>query len=139
MGQITQSDGLTVVRIRGELSVFLTASNQAHGGIRGAVGIGIANENAFTVGGIGSLQTPVTDVDWDGWIWHSFFTVASITATIADGSNAVGCVVRIPIDSKAMRKQPDNMVLYAAYEGRSEFGSVTTFLDLDCRVLVKLP
>ena len=129
--------GLTIVRFRGQILFSLKTTNQTAGGFVGAVGIGIANENAFNAG-IGSVMTPVSDIDWDGWLYHQIFTVLSNTATIADGANAVGVSMRMEIDSKAMRKINEGDILFGAIEANLEAGAATLQVNAMTRFLVKL-
>ncbi len=96
----------TVVRTRGQLIVALLTTDAAGGAIHGASGIYMMTEDAFAVGVTAALD-PLTDANSDMWLWHSFWDVMAVTATIADGVNAVGAVQRLEIDSKAMRKDFD--------------------------------
>ena len=128
---------VTIVRIRGLVSLKLTGTDTAGGGFFGALGIGLASTPAFTAGQA-SLPTPISEVDWPGWIWHQFFSVSSNTATIADGVNAVGATQNIVIDTKAMRKQGQEMVMFGVIEGSREGGTATVIMDADCRMLNKL-
>lgn len=132
------TDGLTVIRIRGAALFALTTVSQAHGGFIGAIGIGICTLAAFTAG-IGSVPTPITEEDWDGWMFHRYFQVTSNTASIADGVNAGSANLAIEIDTKAMRKLPNDMVIFGALEASDEFGVSTMTFDARTRMLVKLP
>ena len=81
---------------------LLTAA-AAGDGFFGAVGIGIVTNQAF-VAGVTSMPEPFDEVNWDGWMWHFFFDIRSVTATIGDGVNAASVSQLLTIDSKAMRK-----------------------------------
>jgi len=120
------------------ISLKLTGTSVAAGGFFGAIGIGVVSLPAFTAGQ-SSLPTPIAELAWPGWIWHSFFSVFSVTATIADGVNAAGAIVNMVIDSKAMRKQGAQEVLFGVIEGEREGGAATMVMDANCRVLDKLP
>ena len=133
---LTQESEVTIVRLRGDLLLTLLAQTAIGDGFAGAVGIGIVNSQAFATG-IGAMPTPVTEVDWPGWMWHSFFNLRGITALEADGSNAMGVVQRMLIDSKAMRKMGDEEVLFGAIEGTLSGGG-TLELQADSRLLAKL-
>ena len=125
----------TVVRIRGWLSLWLSSYTTASDGFQGAVGIGLASETVFDAG-IASLPTPITEEAWDGWLWHQYF---GIYGGLAAGSTAVGVTAGdfgVPIDSKAMRKVSDQMVIYAALEG-IESGAAVLNITLDSRMLLK--
>ena len=137
-GLLLTLDGGTLVRTRGAGLLTLNATSQVHGGAIGALGIGVCTLQAFNAG-VASVPTPIAQIDWDGWLWHQAFNVASITATISDGVNAVGCTQRVEIDSKAMRKVPENMVVFGAMEIGTELGTAVVTFDATCRCLVKLP
>ncbi len=128
-------DGLTVVRIRGELLIYLTLGTSTGDAFSGAVGIGDVALPAFTAG-IASVPTPITEETDENWLWHSYFTVAAHNATETAFNESA--VLRLPIDSKAMRKQGVDRVLYAAIEV-VEIGAATLHAFLNCRVLDKLP
>jgi len=102
-GAQTGQDELTVIRTRGIFVVQVTAVAAIIDGYTGAAGICVVTENAFNAG-IASIPTPVVDVAWDGWLWHQFFSIKAITATIGDGVNATALHQSFVIDSKAMRK-----------------------------------
>ena len=124
---------LTQLRLRGFLKIYITSGAAAAEGYNGAVGIGICNENAFAAG-VASVNIPVTDMGWDGWLWHSFFAVNAITGTPADGVNAATYGINMEVDSKAMRKIKTGDILYAATEV-TEVGTSNLRLDLQSRVL----
>ena len=128
---------VTIVRIRGMASAYLQSATAVGDGFRGAVGIALVTAEAITAG-VASVPTPLGDDDWDGWIWHSYFDVRAVTSTIADGVNAGGAVVRIPIDSKAMRIWNDNLRLFGVWEV-VESGTAVAEAVASTRVLVKLP
>jgi hypothetical protein len=117
--------------------MFLTASDAGPGGFSGAFGIGITTADAFGIG-VTAVPTPLTERDWDGWLfWHAW-NLKTVTATIADGVNAVGAFQRIEVDTKAMRKQDENMLIYGCMEG-TEVGNAVLNWNFDSRLLVLLP
>jgi len=126
----------TIVRIRGELLCFLTSFGSAADGFEMAAGLGIVTAEAFAAG---AASTPgaLTDADWDGWMWHSFWQVHGVTATIGDAASSRAGVFRIPIDSKAMRKFEDSEVLFGSLE-TSEEGVAIAETFANTRVLFKL-
>ena len=136
-------DGLTVVRLRGECLLMLKTADAATAGFTGAIGVGTASVDATTVG-ISAVPNPIDDEDWDGWLWHRYFSLASGAAIAAGVSsdddivNAVSAVLRIEVDSKAMRKLPENMAVYAAIQV-VEAGAATMSGWFNSRLLVKLP
>ena len=129
--------GLTITRVRGYAEVLLTVSSVADGGFNGAFGLGVTTLSAFNAG-IASLPTPITDIDWNGWMVHQMFSLHTVTATIADGVNEV--TSRFEIDSKSMRKLPvDEMILFGAIEVEQELGAATLLFHANTRMLVLLP
>lgn len=101
---------LTVMRLRGLFDIFLEGPTSADGdGMFGAAGIGVIADTAFDAG-IASLPDPLSEIGWDGWLWHSMFSVHQPDVTFG-GSPAAS--QRIVIDSKAMRKFDTEKVLFA--------------------------
>ena len=125
---------MTIVRMRGLFSATLKTAAAVGDGFTGAVGVGLVTLPAFTAG-ILSVPTPVTEAEWDGWLWHFYFDVRSGLAGVSDGSGSV----RAQADSKAMRKLQDTTtVAYAAIEV-TEVGTATVDIGFDSRMLYKLP
>ena len=142
-GALATEDGLTLVRLRGEFLFQLTGAQSIGTGFRGAFGIGIANATAFGVG-VTALQTPLTNEEWDGWLFHQYFHVfasgAVVVGNAADEQNqlyAGGSGIRMPVDSKAMRKLITEDVIYAIIEV-VESSSAADFI-FRSRILLKLP
>jgi len=124
-------EGVTIVRQRGLLNLVLLSATSAGDGFQGAVGIGLATLAALAIG-ITAVPTPITEQDAESWLWwHS----VSLHQGQANGTPAIQEIV---VDSKAMRKFPTEMGLYAAIE-IVEIGAATASVFLDSRVLVKLP
>jgi len=128
-------DELTVIRIRGVFEIFLSVAAAALDGFDGAFGICRVSENAFNAGA-GSIPSPLTDVAWDGWQAYQMFSLKAVTATIADGVNAVGVYKRFELDTKAMRKTNITDVLVGVIEA-TEVGTATMNMRLDSRMLHK--
>ena len=123
----------TVMRTRGICDLFINGVGGSDGdGYFGAIGIGKCTAAAFTAG-ILSVPTPVTEVSWDGWLWHSYFSVHD--ADISRGPST-SVHQRIMIDSKAMRKFDGDEVLYAAIE-TTEIGTAILNVFFDTRMLVQ--
>jgi len=131
------TDGLTIVRTRGHLAMFLESVTSAMDSLTGAFGIGIATSAAIAAG-IASVPTPLTEQAWEGWMYWSSFTILGRTAVEADGVNDSAGVIREVIDSKAMRKINSDMSIYAAIE-TVEVGAANMDVYFDSRVLSKLP
>jgi len=126
----------TIVRVRGYVSLTLEAISSLGDGFSGAFGMGIVSANAQGVGGT-AIPAPVDDADWPGWLWHRFFDIRSVSATLSDGANAVAAVQRIEIDSKAMRKLGNEEVLQMTIQV-VEQGTATIEMHGDSRILFKL-
>ena len=136
-GSALLQDGLTLLRLRGELTLQIATVSAIGSGYSGAVGIGIVTLDAFTAG-VASVPQPVADEEWDGWIWWHPFSVKSITATIGDGVNAAAVQQRIPMDTKAMRKLRENDVIFFMIE-TTEVGVALLDWHVDSRILLALP
>ena len=142
-GIVAALDGLTLIRIRGDLSLFLTAATSVLDGFHGAFGIGIASEPAFTAG-VASVPTPITDETDENWLYHRYFSIlapAPIAAAASQDNDIIASVsgaMRVEVDSKAMRKFDNGQALYAAVE-IIEVGVATMGWAFNCRTLVKLP
>ena len=133
---LTIEAAVTLVRLRGLCSFYQTVADAPGTGFAGAVGIGLVTSQAFAVG-VTAVPTPVTEVGWEGWLYHRFFDTRAITATIADGVNAVAVTNQFEIDSKAMRKWTDNFTLMGVVEV-VEIGIGTVQMHADTRTLIKL-
>jgi len=136
-GVVALQGGLTVVRIRGFINLWQTAGTAAGDGFFGAVGIGITTDEAF-LAGVASIPSPLSDLEWDGWVYHSFWDTRVLTGTFSDGVNAGLTYQRIEIDTKAMRKLKQGMTLFGSV-GQIESGTAVVEYNADTRVLVKLP
>jgi len=134
--------GLTLIRLRGELLISLTQASAAKDGMIGAVAIGIATKAAI-LAGVVSVPTPITEQDSENWLWYQAFAVVcpTIGTGVSDGvsSASTSASFRVTIDSKAMRKLPEEMALYAMIEVGSELGAAAVSVFLDTRALFKLP
>jgi len=129
--------GLTIIRTRGELLLNISSIAAALDGFpRLAAGICIVSENAFGVG-VTAVPTPLTDIAWDGWLWHS---IGGCFGLVSGNFGLEGCqTVRWEIDSKAMRKIKDTDIMIGVIELGTEVGTATLLADLSTRVLLKIP
>ena len=137
-------DGDTLVRTRGELNLFLTVANASKDGFHGAFGIAIVSAAAF-VAGAASVPTPLTEDNWDGWLYHRFFScfsggvIAAATAAQEESQvNNSAAAVRVEVDSKAMRKVATDMTIFACFES-VEVGTAQMAWSFNSRLLLKLP
>ena len=127
---------ITFMRTRGICDLMVQGVPTANGdGYFGAVGIGKTTVIAFTDVGITAIPTPITQVDWDGWLWHSFFSVHTPDVS-GEGGNSTAQHQRIEIDSKAMRKVDGSELIYAAIEV-VEIGTAILDVFLATRVLLQ--
>ena len=132
----TAVEGLTIVRMRGAIALYLTLATSVNDGFQGAFGIGIATLAGVTAG-IGSIPTPITEQDSDSWL---YWTPVSIHGPVVSSTSLESGPTsqRIEVDSKAMRKFPGEMAIYAALQ-MVEAGTATGQLFFDSRALFKLP
>ena len=78
----------------------------------------------------------MSDLEWEGWLWHQFFDIRAVTATIADGVNAAAASQYFEIDSKAMRKFEDGVQLFGITEATEDVNA-TMEVQADTRMLIK--
>jgi len=141
-GTVALVDGITLVRTRGSLLLRLVNATAQNNGFNGAFGLAVVTEQAFSAG-TASMPGPVVDEDWDGWLYHQFFNLLASdpidggALTDRDLLNIVGCVMRVDVDSKAMRKIGEGFTLAALIEV-NERGTATLRFDFQSRFLVKL-
>ena len=131
-------DGLTTVRIRGQFTLHLDVVTTIGDGFAG-VGLGICNvsENAFGAG-VASVPHPLTDIQWDGWMWHQLLGEFDGSSTTEVGRNPMEAV-RMEIDTKAMRKTRAGDLLIGVIELGTEVGAATLAFTSRTRVLDLLP
>jgi len=134
-GLVLLVDGLTLVRLRGSVQALLTQATAIADGFHCAMGIGIVNEDAFAIG-VTTIMDPLTDADWDGWLYHRFFDLHAQSSTTVGPGPADN--LQFEVDSKAMRKTTDGDVIFAALEVVEQTTAVMQVF-FDSRVLFKLP
>ena len=134
-GQAANLDGLTIARIRGFYEVLLDgATTSSAGGYGGAFGICVVSINAFAIG-IMAVPAPITDIAWEGWLWHEFFSVHVGDSTAGDRSPNV---IRKSFDTKGMRKLGSNQTVACVIEVE-EAGADTMVAFVGSRMLLYLP
>ena len=140
-GVIANLDGLTIVRLRGVFTAYLSLATAIDDGFSGAIGIGMASQNAFADIGITALMHPLDDLDWDGWMYHQFIQIKA-PDSFGAGADPIGQLamaqVRIDVDSKAMRKFDEDSALFFAIDV-DEVGGSAMQVEFNSRLLVKLP
>ena len=133
--QLVGGGEATVVRLRGNLSMFLASASAAGDGFHWAIGVGVVNTPAFDTG-VAALPQPITEMEWDGWLWHRFGDVHVGDKTAGD-VNWISASVEIEVDSKAMRILRDEQTLVAVME-LVEIGTAEVDVFFDTRTLFKL-
>ena len=113
----------TVLRSRGELLVVATPNAAADTDVLG-LGLAVTTVAAQAAGGL-SLPGPIADAGADLWFWHTFVPLDAVDATASVADNP-GVVVRVPIDSKAMRRfSNDHALVLMGEVSTGNFASVT--------------
>ena len=129
------TDGFTLIRTRGELLLALLTTSVAQGGFQWGLGLTVVSTKAAGVGAT-AIPGPLTELNWDGWFVHHQGTLKAVTTTL--GNDLGATVVRVPIDSKAMRKTKEDDSVVAMLE-TIEVGTSTLHAELRTRLLFKLP
>ena len=129
----------TIVRTRGEIAILLSLATAAGDGMNGAVGLGIVSSQAFGIGPT-AVPGPFADAEWEGWLWHSYWSVRGVASQSLgqDVARNAGADLRIPIDSKAMRILSNNETLMGCFEVAVETGTANINFIADTRLLLKL-
>jgi len=130
-GSAATQDGLTLLRLRGQLTLTMSVAASALVGFSGAFGIGIVTAQAFAVG-ISAIPTPIIEQDWDGWLYWSAFALFA-----SSGVGNERLVLDEPVDTKAMRKMREGDTIYAAIEVQEVSTAVMT-PHFDSRILIAL-
>ena len=125
----------TLIRTRGEFTVYVDTSTIAVGeAAMFGFGIGMVTEAAATVG-VGSVPTPLTDADWDGWLYHRFVGLGAETTVASDDEGLH--MARVVVDSKAMRKVDTDQRLVIVAENIGLVGAFTMQGTCSLRLLSK--
>ena len=128
--------GLTIIRTRGELLVYLTGAGGAKTeGFRYGFGMCVVSENAAGVG-ITAIPAPITDIAWDGWFVYETGTIAQMFTGLGEASPTQSS--RIVIDSKAMRKIKQSDVIVGVIEFDEQGDGAEISANLSTRMLLKL-
>ena len=136
---VALESGLTLVRLHGELSMWLEAvTTIGDGFLTWAFGVCIVSQNAAGVG-ITAIPHPLTDANWDGWWYHSLHSaIIGLSVTESDNTGPVG-QVRIPFQTKSMRKIKATDEVVGVLEMGTEVGAATATFTAETRMLVLLP
>ncbi len=125
----------TITRVRGLCEFMLNTADTIGAGFFGAVGLILVSDEAAAAG-VNSVPSPLSQLD-AGWLWHSFYSVRTVTATIGDGVNSSSVYLRISIDNKAMRIQAPNQTLVGVIDQTESTNAVMEF-HANTRILDKL-
>ena len=101
-----------------------------------AIGICNVSENASGVG-ITAVPHPITDMSWDGWLYHALLGPLISLTTTEEGQTGLA-MIRHEIDSKAMRKLKAQDVTVGVVEVSTEIGTATMTFQARTRILDKL-
>ena len=125
----------TVVRIRGELVIGVTAIGAAGSNTDLTLGIKLTTASAFAAGGA-SVESPNTEIGSD-WIWWYASPTRSGNAVSSESDSNVGMLRRLVVDSKAMRKVSPNQVLILVAHNVVGGSTQTIAINGTIRVLLK--
>jgi len=137
LGSTPSIDGLTLIRLRGNLVLRLETAGSAGDGFVGAFGICQVGNEAFSAGA-SALPDPQDDGGDERWFYHQYFEVKSLQTTQALVGNSNTASRIVDVDSKAMRKSSVDQVLICML-GVEETGVSTMAWMFQSRVLDKLP
>ena len=136
-GSAVALGGTTQVRLWGQYTLMLNVVTAIGDGFA-SYGLGICNvtAEAFAVG-VTAIPSPITDIDWDGWLWHQLGGQLRGASTTELGVSPMEAV-RGEIDSKAMRKLRITDVTVGVLELGTEQGAATVVFTARTRVFDKL-
>ncbi len=120
----------TLLRSRGQILVQATPDAASDAEVMG-FGLIVVHSNALAIGTT-SLPGPIADIGAD-WLWYDFVPFDAVVDT-AGSANDRGIIHRLEIDSKAMRRVPnDHSVVLMAEASITAFASVSAIAG--CRFL----
>ena len=129
-------DPLTIVRVRGHLSLRLDTATAAGDGFNWVAGMGIVSNDAFAIGQT-AMPNPFDDSVWPGWMWMASGSMHTAVGglSVGDPSNNP---IDVPIDARAMRKLGLNEIVFISLQG-GENATANLSVAAYTRVLFKLP
>ncbi len=126
----------TVVRIRGEVIVAISAAVGANGANANiTLGMKLTTASAFAAGGA-SVESPNTEIGSD-WIWWNAVPMRAASTAAPSNPDGIGLLARVVVDSKAMRKVGPNQVLILVAHNVVGGSTMTVALSGTIRVLLK--
>jgi len=137
IGVATQfiDDGMTLTRVRGEITCFMAVPSALYNASMGAAGMFIMDSAAFAFGAAAALD-PIDDAASEDWLWHQYMPMSPIGAAV-EFQNQGTQAFRWTIDSRAQRKvnAGDLLVLVMSHEG---LGAGALVFMAGSRVLLKM-
>ena len=132
--------GFTVLRLRGEILVTLTAGGTFAAGDQAllTMAAGMVSTDAATLGATAVPDPGTTEDIGFPWIWW-YQTVITAFSNSAESTNE-GISNRIVVDSSAMRKVDTRQSLIWVFQYEDVAGAPpVTVMQANCRVLLALP
>ena len=127
---------LTLARIRGTAFCHMDAG-AALDSMTVGLGLIVVKAEAFAVGGVASMPSPLSDIE-QSWVWHHIFTMGPAVVAADDGAD-MSRNSRVEIDSKGQRKLQAEDTLAFVAEGETLAGSPTADIQARIRFMVLLP
>jgi len=116
----------TLIRTRGNLLVYARESGVVDNPILVGVGLGITSAEAFAAG-VGSNDVPLDDIE-SSWFWYASCTLYCDGTTSAPDAGTRW--LKVPIDSKAMRKMKSDDTIFLAAEGWQSTATSGTVVEV---------
>ena len=132
----TATTRVTIARLRGSCFAHLDSGAITEGALVG-IGLILVKEEAFTVGGVASMPSPLSDAN-QSWLWHQVIVLGPSVSATDDGGD-MSRNARILIDSKAQRKMQAGDTLAFVSEVEITAGSPTVDLQAAVRFMALLP
>ncbi len=124
----------TILRVRcNDILMSFDGAQQAGDDINLTLGLGVVSTDAAVLGAT-AMPDPLAENDYP-WLWWGNYTLRS---TAAAAFNQLGTsVLRLEVDSKAMRKVKPKQSLVWVMEASGAFGAPATTVDIsETRVLL---
>ena len=129
---LENSPNPTIVRSRGDLLVMITSGGAPASG-QFTSGLIVVTADALAAG---AVPSPLQDIGSD-WLWWSNRGMRTVSGGAASDEDGEAGIVRIPIDSKAMRKVGLNQALILVSAMQPETATVGVHIVGAIRVLLK--
>jgi len=85
-----------------------------------------------------AMPAPLDEQDWDGWLFWTPLVLVAHTTSPTDDPGGLSTIIRVDVDSKAMRKLNLGDVIFASAQF-TEVGAAVARVFFDSRILIKLP